>query len=383
MTAETAANHKRLYDQYALEAKQASDLADQTKTDNARKQAVSAHLAARVHAHALGLTSEINEHDKSVSRYLNAIHGTQQPAPVVVPEPVVAKAEPKPGDALQATAVKRMVDKKELQASIKDGGYSFTDLQQNLREECSEIAELNTPPADSIGGCGSCWVADIVTPEHETGETWEAIVQAADGKLYCVEFKLGDDNSVTIEGSPKEVERTTDYDYVFEPETPETVVAKKAYHDSKPLVASRADDKLKKNYTEAADEAHDATDGIKMSHEIAAEKHRIAASHAKIADLPIHASMHAAHAAAHDANVASLEAKDAAGHRLAASSHKAASTALMASHAQIKDHEELKAHAGAMECKATHHGLMASAHEAHAAACTAGSAAPSGQTSVK
>ena len=37
---------------------------------------------------------------------------------------------------------------------------------------------------------------------------------------------------------------------------------------------------------EAADEAHDATDGIKMSHEIAAEKHRIAASHAKIADLP-------------------------------------------------------------------------------------------------
>jgi hypothetical protein len=269
--------------------------------------------------------------------------------------------------ALEATAATRMSAKKELQASIKDGGYSFTDLQSNLSEAVCDNPVICPNTSTTNGPCCPCWIADIIAPSHEAGEVWEAIVQGQQGKLFCVSFKMGENNSVVIEGEPKEVERTTDYDYVFSPETPETVTAKKAYAATKELKAGRADDKLKKTYHDAANDAYTAGDIIQQQHEVAASSHRIAAEHAKIAGFQAHAAMHAAHASSHDAMVCSMKAKDMAGHQLACSSHKTAQGMAMTAGDVMKTDDSLKEQGDVLSAKAVHHGLMASAHEAHAA----------------
>ena len=128
--------------------------------------------------------------------------------------------------ALQAQAITRMGKQAPLMASIKAGGYSFQDLQSNIRDAVLDIASLNQPAQPNTCSCGP-YVADIIAPAHEQGESWEAIVQGANGKLYSVDVKLDDNENVTVNGEPKEVERVTDYDYVFQPSTPSTVAARR------------------------------------------------------------------------------------------------------------------------------------------------------------
>ncbi len=109
---------------------------------------------------------------------------------------------------------RRMAGSKALEASLADSGYSLNDLQSEVREACNGIAMLNKPNDATAEGMvnSCCWVTDIVAPPPEQGETWTAIVQGADGKLYGVDFTV--DEEVEVVGDPKEVERVTDYDYV-------------------------------------------------------------------------------------------------------------------------------------------------------------------------
>jgi len=110
---------------------------------------------------------------------------------------------------LGVLAARRMDGDKELQASVKANGFSFSDLQQEIAEACEELDQFQ-----SEGAVGPCpWVTDIIAPEHEEGETWEAIVGTGND-LYCVKFKINGDQEVEIVGEPEEVTRTTDYEYV-------------------------------------------------------------------------------------------------------------------------------------------------------------------------
>lgn len=136
-------------------------------------------------------------------------------------------------EALWATATARMTKKAALQASVKDGGYSFSDLQSNIQRAAQDNETLGGIQPNTIGGIGGCcWVADIICPAHEEGETWTAIVQGADGKLYEVSFTIGDGSNVTLSGDPKLVERVTDYDYVFTPDEAAEVETKNALRDA-------------------------------------------------------------------------------------------------------------------------------------------------------
>jgi hypothetical protein len=266
-------------------------------------------------------------------------------------------------DALQAQAVRRMSDDKELMASVKDGGHSFSDLQSNIQSKVS----ANTMLCPNSGGICCCWVADVIAPEHETGEEWEAIVQGQNGRLFCVRFTIDDDDEVTLVGDPKEVERTTDYEYIFEPSTPETTMAKKALTKSLTLQAGRSEDRLKKNYDGAAETAHNASAEVAEHHEICASHHRIAAEHARMADMPVHAAMHAGHAASHDAMVCSHKAvHGGSDHALAAKSHGTAHEQLTAAHGMMAGKAEHADHLPMMQAKANFHKLMASAHQLHA-----------------
>lgn len=115
---------------------------------------------------------------------------------------------------LNGLASRRMAGNKALEASVKGNGYSFTDLQSEICTELSDLALFKSTH------CGpGCWCCDILAPEHEAGETWQAVVSGSDGKLYCVQFKISVDHDVQIQGEPKEVERTSDYDYVSAMET--------------------------------------------------------------------------------------------------------------------------------------------------------------------
>jgi hypothetical protein len=121
---------------------------------------------------------------------------------------------PEAAQKLQSAAFARMGKNAALEASVKDGGFSLNDLQQQIRDAVSDIAVLNQKPEGAQYPCSSVWVSDVIAPAHKAGESWEAIVQGADGKLYCVSFTVSKDN-VEVEGEPKQVERVTDYDYVF------------------------------------------------------------------------------------------------------------------------------------------------------------------------
>jgi hypothetical protein len=100
-----------------------------------------------------------------------------------------------------------------LQASVSGGGWSLNDLQTNVREAIQSLPILNTP-SEGNGNCGSCcWVTDLVAPVDDD-DTWSAIVNACDGKLYSVDFDVDDDGEIELDGDPVEVARSTDYDYI-------------------------------------------------------------------------------------------------------------------------------------------------------------------------
>lgn len=129
-------------------------------------------------------------------------------------------------DALSAAAASRMATDTELQAALSADSISYNDMQDSLRKLCQDVPALGAITQNQCGGIGGCcYVADIELPKHETGESWTAIVSASDGKLYAQQFKIGDEGKVTLDGDPKQVERVTDYDYVFNPEKAKPVAA--------------------------------------------------------------------------------------------------------------------------------------------------------------
>ena len=76
-------------------------------------------------------------------------------------------------------------------------------------------AVAGLPLLRSDGSTATCpaWCCDIIAPPHESGEVWKAVISADKGKLYAVEFRIGD-GAVTLVGDPQPVEKTTEYDYV-------------------------------------------------------------------------------------------------------------------------------------------------------------------------
>ena len=125
---------------------------------------------------------------------------------------------------LNRLSAKRIVQNKPLMAKLAGDGVSLNDLNTEIREAVQSLAQFKTAP-NTIGVGG--WVTDIVAPEHEEGETWNAIVQGNDSKLYAVQFKI-EDQEVSVVGEPKEVERVTDYDFVSAMETEAKAASEKA-----------------------------------------------------------------------------------------------------------------------------------------------------------
>jgi hypothetical protein len=310
MSTDTSEDYKQDYASAAKEAADASKTAEGMPTAHNHRQAAASHLAASVHAKAIGLADEMQAHDKMAQKHMGAMNACmagngkvaaaimakdEKPAPEVAditdPDEVLdygalrelayaastkankspdgdgehhdvaaqahgkaaaaAHAEqnqeaaalheataaahvekaskirneegyqdpsfttPEAAQKLQSAAFARMGKNAALEASVKDGGFSLNDLQQKIRDAVSDIAVLNQKPEGAQYPCSSVWVSDVIAPAHEAGESWEAIVQGADGKLYCVSFTVSADN-VEVEGEPKQVERVTDYDYVFD-----------------------------------------------------------------------------------------------------------------------------------------------------------------------
>jgi hypothetical protein len=185
---------------------------------------------------------------------------------------------------LGAISARRMAGNSALEASVKGNGYSLTDLQCEVAEACEDLDVFESD--NDFSGCP--WVADIIAPEHEAGETWEAIVSApGSNDLYCVKFKITSDHEVEVVGEPEEVEHTTDYEYVGAMET-------------------EAKDASDKAGLEAADfrgNQHQSASDIADEHSAAAR------------------------VATRAANKASREAKDAGTHKVAAAVHDAAKIA--------------------------------------------------------
>ena len=177
-------------------------------------------------------------------------------------------------------SAKRMETKAPLMAGIAGEGVSLNDLNTSVREAVTGLPQFASPVPNSVG---CAWVADIVAPEEEKGETWTAIVQGNDSKLYAVEFTIGDDSTVALVGDPKEVERTTDYDYVGEIETEAKAAMKPAVVPATaPIEAGDMSDKATKKsaaataLTAAAHEATKNAGDTKDGHTAASAAHKAA-----------------------------------------------------------------------------------------------------------
>jgi hypothetical protein len=176
-------------------------------------------------------------------------------------------------------SAKRMEAKAPLMAGIAGEGLSLNDLNISVREAITGLPQFASPVPNFVG---CAWVADIVAPEEEKGETWTAIVQGNDQKLYAVEFTI-EDESVTIVGEPKPVERVTDYDYVGEIETEAKAAMKPAVVPATaPIEAGDMSDKATKKsaaataLTAAAQEATKNAGDTKDGHTAASAAHKAA-----------------------------------------------------------------------------------------------------------
>jgi hypothetical protein len=104
------------------------------------------------------------------------------------------------------------VQRRSLEAALADAGYSLEDLRAEVCVAAQAVKKLITPIGNVQGLMpGAIWVRDIVCPQHEEGETWEAIVQAADGKTYCINFTI-ENEDVKLSGDPVEVISHIEYE---------------------------------------------------------------------------------------------------------------------------------------------------------------------------
>ncbi len=321
------------YESASAVAKSYSDEANTKNTPEAHRKAAGHQRIAAEHAKmepTFGHKS--NEHDVMSSRHAraaDAIEACKAPAsgsavmkPYYASAAVVAK--------LGEISGKRMSLNKALEASITENGFSLNTFQEAVRVACLKNDKLTKVPDRNEGGasvCGGCYVADIVAPAHEAGETWKAIVNGADGKLYAVQFTIGVDKSAALVGDPAEVQRTTDYEYVagMEAEARAAVEAgsfngnqHKASsdvadeHSAAARVASRKAFSFSKKATDNGGhkDAGVAHAAAKAAHEDAASKHASAGNDDEADDHKAKAAKHAAKADDHN-SFGQVKAKDA------------------------------------------------------------------------
>lgn len=209
---------RKVADAVSKEADMASEAANKSgqASDHLHAQAAQ-NAAARIHQAAAErpttATKEYHEgmadvhkmkelQHKIAARKVDAGSGTTQPTALEAAAATRMAANPKLTSAVAS-----------LKASVAGGGYSLNDLQANVRDAISGVASLNTPNAAAPNSSSSCWVADLFGPVDED-DCWTAIVNAADGKLYAQDFDVDDDGSVTLDGAPEEVQRSTEYEWV-------------------------------------------------------------------------------------------------------------------------------------------------------------------------
>ncbi len=105
--------------------------------------------------------------------------------------------------------------KKQLVTALEAAGLSLENLRSEVAQKAQGVKKLITPTGDSktISTCpNSIWVRDIIAPD--SGETWSAIVSAADGKTYQINFTIGSGTAagtVSLSGEPAEVISQVEY----------------------------------------------------------------------------------------------------------------------------------------------------------------------------
>jgi hypothetical protein len=200
MTRQDALNH-------SAAAKAATDDANDANTEASHRKAAAMHRIASS-AHEISGDDELMgkhaglaaQHDAAAARCKAAADNRVEASAAAL--------------FCEMTVRERMAANGALQASVANGGFTLSNLQEQVRVAVRAIPALNTTEANNGGPCCSgCWVADVIAPPHEAGETWKAVVQGADGNLYCVEFTI-EDGEVSIDGDPSRVEKTTGYEYV-------------------------------------------------------------------------------------------------------------------------------------------------------------------------
>lgn len=196
----------------------------------------------------------------------------------------------------------------KLMASVGGAGYSFSDMQSQLAEL---VRGLDVSKPTDGNQCCSSWPVDIVAPDEEEDETWECVFTAPDGKLYCVGFKVGDE--LELVGDPKEVERTTDYEYVGDMEAR----AKQA-----------ADALMAEGSSEGARKGWETRKGAYF-HASEADRHADAAKDYALAGEPKEASKSARQATQHaeEASEIAHTTGEESDHRAASLAHNSASSA--------------------------------------------------------
>ena len=223
-------------------------------------------------------------------------------------------------ETVNRLSANRMTKKAPLMAALAGEGISLNDLNTEVREAVQSLALFKCGPNQLC----SSWVTDIVAPDHEEGETWSAIVQGNDQKLYAVEFTI-ENESVKLAGEPKEVERVTDYDFVADMANE----AKKAADKAALEAGGSSEGTLKGHATKKTA----AAEACSVQAEDASKK---ADASGLVSD---HKAAHEAHDAAADAHMAAMKAHVKADsddntiekHHAAAIAHKAQ----MAKHAPM------------------------------------------------
>ena len=98
----------------------------------------------------------------------------------------------------------------ELTAAALTAGLAIENLRSQVTGAVAGVTAFTTKPDGSAADSFGFWVRDLVAPPHEVGESWCAIISAADGKLYEQDFTIAE-GKVTLAGDPREVVQTVEY----------------------------------------------------------------------------------------------------------------------------------------------------------------------------
>jgi hypothetical protein len=172
--------------------------------------------------------------------------------------------------------MKKTSTPKELQAALDGAGIALENLRTQVAAKAAEIKMLTTRPNGDGADCFSVWVQDIVAPPHEVGETWTAVVRAADGKSYEVDFTV-EQSEVKITGDPREVVAKVEYTPVQAGDVPGHDFHGNQYTSGESAKAGNASTKASGDSLKAAssDKQEDHAAAAKSNHD-AASAHLLA-----------------------------------------------------------------------------------------------------------